>query len=264
MITPPDDEYGTKLAASQRRVAPLPATPVVDRLKKPFKITLSDDKENTPVSNKLLSSRRPASSQRLYSETPQSVDKLIKPFRCPGSATLSRTSDKPARKRRKVDYGGADGDKDDGDKAWTNEDRLALANRDANRFPVFQVKDKETMFRKPFAVPLINKDTTLYNPNRPPPTLGLRQGAAFVAKPLHDPSGEFAIVLYDPTIDEKPKPIEEAKLEEDLQRLMLLLYTRPLPKFWESRRSWRETDQKYLWSLILGSQRFSDPIKLRV
>lgn len=81
-----------------------------------------------------------------------------------------------------------------------------------NKFPVFQVKDKDTMFRKRFAVPLINKDSTAYNPNRPPPTLGLRTGAVFVAKPLHDPSGEFAIVLYDPTIDEKEK-IEEAPKE---------------------------------------------------
>jgi DNA repair and recombination protein RAD54 and RAD54-like protein len=34
----------------------------------------------------------------------------------------------------------------------------------------------------------------------------MRRGATFVVKPLHDPSGEFAIVLYDPTIDDKPAP----------------------------------------------------------
>ena len=39
-------------------------------------------------------------------------------------------------------------------------------------------------------------------------------------KPLHDPSGEFAIVLYDPTIDDKPAPKidadgQETKKEED-------------------------------------------------
>jgi DNA repair and recombination RAD54-like protein len=55
----------------------------------------------------------------------------------------------------------------------------------------------------------------------------MRQGATFVAKPLHDPSGEFAIVLYDPTVDdvpEEPKPKDpeapkeegEAKLDEPL------------------------------------------------
>jgi DNA repair and recombination RAD54-like protein len=90
-----------------------------------------------------------------------------------------------------------------------------LANRDVNKFPVFRPKDKGQVFRKAFSVPLINKDTTAYNPNRPPPTLGLRQGAVFVAKPLHDPSGEFAIVLYDPTIDDKPKEkVKEIKEKE--------------------------------------------------
>lgn len=36
----------------------------------------------------------------------------------------------------------------------------------------------------------------------------MRQGATFVAKPLHDPSGEFAIVLYDPTIDDVARELE--------------------------------------------------------
>jgi DNA repair and recombination RAD54-like protein len=38
----------------------------------------------------------------------------------------------------------------------------------------------------------------------------MRQGTVFVAKPLHDPSGEFAIVLYDPTIDQKPSSSQES------------------------------------------------------
>ncbi|TPX12782.1 uncharacterized protein E0L32_000959 [Thyridium curvatum] len=154
--------------------------------------------------------------------TPQAVDKLHRPFKCPGSATRSLATDRPARKRRRVDYKGADGDAE-ADKPYTNDDRLALANRDANRFPVFQVKDKETIFRKAFAVPLLNKNTASYNPNRPPPTLGLRQGAVFVAKPLHDPTGEFAIVLHDPTIDDKPKitdkPKEQESKEEEKTKL---------------------------------------------
>ncbi len=56
-----------------------------------------------------------------------------------------------------------------------------------------------------------------YNPFRPAPTLGMRTGAVFVAKPLHDPSGEFAIVLYDPTIDEKlaTKPGSSEDFEQD-------------------------------------------------
>lgn len=147
----------------------------------------------------------------------QSPDQLFKPFKCPGSAIHTRASNKPARKRRKVDYSGADGTGDDGNKPWTNEERLALANRDANKYPVFRVKDKETTFKQRFSIPLINKSSESYDPSRPAPVLGMRRGASFVVKPLHDPSGEFSIVLYDPTIDEKsePKEKDEKDPEED-------------------------------------------------
>ncbi|KAL9100059.1 MAG: hypothetical protein Q9163_004517 [Psora crenata] len=167
----------------------------------------SANKENTPILQK---------PSRLYGGGPQSIDRLIKPFKCPGSSALIRTSEKPARKKRKVNYADADGSPADQERPYTNEDRLALVNRDVNKFPVFKVKDKETQFRSRFSVPLINKDAEGYNPSRPPPTLGLRRGAVFVAKPLHDPSGEFAIVLYDPTVDGKPTTTEEVqKLSQD-------------------------------------------------
>ena len=172
---------------------------------RPKPLVAGADKENTPVSQK---------SARLYGGGPQSVDRLIRPFKCPGTAIPTRASEKPARKRRKVNYAGADGSAEDGEKPWTNEDRLALANRDINKFPVFKVKDKDSMFRQRFAVPLVNKDTGSYNPFRPAPTLGMRTGAVFVAKPLHDPSGEFAIVLYDPTIDDKPISNEETETKD--------------------------------------------------
>jgi len=40
----------------------------------------------------------------------------------------------------------------------------------------------------------------------------------FMAKPLHDPAGEFAIVLYDPTIDDKPAVIEIKDGEGDKEK----------------------------------------------
>lgn len=88
-----------------------------------------------------------------------------------------------------------------------NEDTIALKDR----FPVFKVKDKDTVFRAQFAVPLVNKNS--YDASRLAPSLGMRRGLPFVNKPLHDPSGEFAIVLYDPTIDEKPD-LDAAKAQE--------------------------------------------------
>jgi DNA repair and recombination RAD54-like protein len=86
-----------------------------------------------------------------------------------------------------------------------------LATRDVNRFPVFKPKDKETALRQRFSVPLLKKPTDEYNSCRPAPLLGMRKGQVFVAKPLHDPSGEFAIVLYDPTIDDKPDVTPESE-----------------------------------------------------
>ncbi|PWY88417.1 hypothetical protein BO70DRAFT_369295 [Aspergillus heteromorphus CBS 117.55] len=55
----------------------------------------------------------------------------------------------------------------------------------------------------------------------------MRQGATFIVKPLHDPSGEFAIVMYDPTVDDVDEPSKEeekapeAKLEEPLEHKSL-------------------------------------------
>jgi DNA repair and recombination RAD54-like protein len=60
------------------------------------------------------------------------------------------------------------------------------------------------VFRKAFSIPLKDKTSASYDSSRPPPTLGLRQGTVFIPKALHDPCGEFAIVLHDPTIDDKP------------------------------------------------------------
>jgi DNA repair and recombination RAD54-like protein len=177
-------------------------------------MTVVLDKENVPPIVQI--------KKRYSTGSPLISERLCKPFKCPGANTPVRVSEKPARKRRKVDYSGADESTEDGDKPYTNEDRLALATRDVNRFPVFKPKDKETAFRARFAVPMKNRDPAAYNSVRPPPLLGLRRGQVFIAKPLHDPSGEFAIVLYDPTVDDKPKPIEDGdKSEEPIAKTKL-------------------------------------------
>ncbi|QUC19619.1 uncharacterized protein UV8b_03860 [Ustilaginoidea virens] len=145
-------------------------------------------------------------------QTSEVLSTLQRPFKCPSpSQRRESTLSKPLRKRRKIDYSGADGSTAE-EKLYTNDDRLALATRDANRFPVFQPKDKDAVFRKAFSVPLVDKSCTPYS-RRPPPTLGLRQGAVIAPRPLHDPSGEFAIVLYDPTVDEKSEDAQKHEME---------------------------------------------------
>jgi DNA repair and recombination protein RAD54 and RAD54-like protein len=163
------------------------------------RLSLGADKENIP----------PSKPARLYGGTPKSVDRLIKPFRCPGSASAAINSDRPSRKRKRVSYADADVSVEEGDRPYTNDDRLAIETRDVNRFPVFKPKDKDSVFRQRFSVPVLKRETGGYVVNRPAPLLGMRQGKTFVAKALHDPCGEFAIVLFDPTIDDKPSPSQD-------------------------------------------------------
>ena len=185
---------------------------ISDRFRHRPRAILVDQENRTPGPQKLI---------RLHGGTPQSADRLVQPFRCPGSATAAlnkRTSDKPARKRRKINYAGADGGKgsDEEDAGYTNDDRLALATRDVNRFPVFKAKDKDSTFRKRFALPFVDKARVVeYNATRSAPLLGMRKGKTFVARPLHDPCGEFAIVLYDPTIDGIEKDLNDPANNDD-------------------------------------------------
>ena len=156
----------------------------------------NNDKENIP----------PAKSNRLSINSPAALDRLVKPFRCPGSSTGRRKTEEPARKRRKVNYAEDGNGQEDASGGYSTEDGESIHLKD--KFPIFKPKDKDTIFRASFSVPLINKDA--YDPSRPAPSLGMRKGVPFQNKPLHDPSGDFAIVLYDPTIDDKQDPAAAA------------------------------------------------------
>lgn len=166
------------------------------------------NKENLPPN---------ARSGRLTASSTKALDCLSKPFKCPGSQNprCRKVDGEPARKRRKVNYSEDVVDGDDKDAGYVEGGPTPV-----KKFPVFQVKDKDTIFRARFAVPLSNKNNSAWDPSRPAPSLGMRRGNNFINKPLHDPSGEFAIVLYDPTIDEKPDPEQEApKKEEEKPKL---------------------------------------------
>ncbi|VEU19404.1 DEKNAAC100523 [Brettanomyces naardenensis] len=62
-------------------------------------------------------------------------------------------------------------------------------------------------FSFPFKAEKADQFRYLYG--RAPPPLGNRKKIYFPPKPLHDPMGEYAIVLYDPTIDIIPGQEEE-------------------------------------------------------
>ncbi|KAG4304787.1 hypothetical protein PORY_001840 [Pneumocystis oryctolagi] len=86
-------------------------------------------------------------------------------------------------------------------------------------YPVFQAKNVSAVLKQKFSVPMANKEESeRYGKNRLPPTLGTLRPAKFVPRPLHDPCGEFSIVLYDPTVDDIPGENEEKGDGEEKQK----------------------------------------------
>ncbi|KAK9389045.1 P-loop containing nucleoside triphosphate hydrolase protein [Lipomyces mesembrius] len=149
---------------------------------------------------------------RRRSASIDSLSTLTKPFKSPGAVTQS-IRELPLRKRRKVNYKEDSVVDETEDSAYVDDpSRTPLGPKCINKFPVFKPNNPREVFRQKFVVPKKNKGDII---DRPPPALGMLRQVNFVARPLHDPSGEFAIVLYDPTVDDPDVPpvVEPAELE---------------------------------------------------
>jgi DNA repair and recombination RAD54-like protein len=157
------------------------------------------------------------------------VDKLAgstrvnQPYKPPSLAR--RETEKPQRKRKRVSYkentvgDGSDSDggssrkrrKSMGDAETTGADNVSLLNR----YPVYKPKPFNTVFGgegKKFAIPSITgKDGRIIRHASSNASLGLRVQPIVPPRPLHDPMADHAIVLYDPTIDDRET--EEEKQE---------------------------------------------------
>lgn len=129
---------------------------------------------------------------------------LSKPFHPP---LAKRTSVLPARKKRKTtSYAEEDALDTSKDPAYaaTGVTRVVLGGLDINALKARRRESGE-IFRKTFAVP-VKDNNAMEKRVGCAPSLGMLRPANFVSRPLHDPAGEFAIVLYDPTIDDEPTP----------------------------------------------------------
>lgn len=154
---------------------------------------------------------------------------LFKPFVPPTNfAHRHRDSALPARKARavvtryQVDLLGDDDDDDNGILGEIVTNEYGQMVHAPQRRKTLGVRASTTMTMtsaltvkgRRFIVPLKGFDTS---GRPPPPALGTRRQTEFVPRPLHDPTGEFAIVLYDPTIDKDPAvdEIEEEQKSDD-------------------------------------------------
>lgn len=155
--------------------------------------------------------------------------RVTKPFKPP---TIAAQREQPQRKRKRVSYKGADTGKDDDDSEDENGKKSKKKKfgkdgfespRDNNiqEFPVFRAKPFEEVARK-FAIPAIkNSEGEYVHKASSNIALGIRPLANLIPRPLHDPMEDHAIVLYDPTIDDRETDEErkEREKEEEKERL---------------------------------------------
>lgn len=166
-----------------------------------------------------------------------------KPFKVPlGLSKSKNESDLGRRKRKQVDYKGMGGDLDDEDDEATVSDDEGGPGRpakkakkgktislegmkgvDANgrslkadnrKWEVF--KPKKESIHKRFSIPVMRaKNGELVETRLSGAVLGTRQTIEVPPRPLHDPMGEHAIVLFDPTVDDREAEREKERIQKE-------------------------------------------------
>ena len=160
-------------------------------------------------------------------ETLSSDLTIYKPFKAPSSAIkLDRAL--PPRKRKRVSYkenGGADeDDEDDGkrkrkkskskDDDWDSDE----GPRPVKTYPVFKATPLEQTSKR-FSIPVMtNSKGEVVRLTMTHASLGIRPPVILLPRPLHDPMADHAIVLYDPTIDERETDEERKEREAEEQK----------------------------------------------
>ncbi|BGP16166.1 hypothetical protein JCM10213_006101 [Rhodosporidiobolus nylandii] len=125
---------------------------------------------------------------------------------------VGEDSDEPATKKKKKDgkKKGDGDDDDDGKKKRGFVDRY-VAPPPPKQFPVYRPKSLDVT-AKPFTIPGIKKKGVILETKVTLRPLGTRQAGEFLPAPLHDPLADQAIVLWDPTVDDREAERELARL----------------------------------------------------
>ena len=150
--------------------------------------------------------------------------KFAQPFKTPAPA-IAQQREQPTRKRKRVSYkenGVEDEEEDDGrrkkrktdDDAFDDDVLGELAPNINKLFPIYEPKPSDKVFSQRFSIPgMTTKDGKYINLSLSGTALGIRPIVKLLPRPLHNPMAEHAIVLYDPTIDDRESD------EERLERL---------------------------------------------
>lgn len=162
-----------------------------------------------------------------------SASRLAKPFRVPFVNARDSRNDENARFQRKAKLGaksyidGEAGPVGDDEIITIGENGEVVVSKPKRRGALLpraklqgdNIHRSETSLRKLFTVPFAqdNARREQFDASFTPPPLGTRRKVVVPPRALHDPTSEFAIVLYDPTVDVIPEPPKVEELAFELE-----------------------------------------------
>ncbi|KAJ7449904.1 DNA repair protein, SNF2 family [Mycena latifolia] len=173
--------------------------------------------------------RAPTTSDGKVVDRLQESTRVNKPFK-PPTPLVSIERIQPQRKRKRVSYKGqeqegSDSDDENGprkkkkkednkdkDGNYHNEEELLAA---VKKYPVYKPKPFDQIGSRRFSMPsMTNKDGQIVATFPSNISLGIRPQVKIIPRPLHDPMEGHAIVLYDPTIDDRETDEEKKEREK--------------------------------------------------
>ena len=149
--------------------------------------------------------------KRIYDENPfDSASAADADAFDPHADKRARAADKAAAKAKKLQD-----DEDDAPKARAGFADNYKPPPPPRQFPVFRPKPVESLM-KGFKLPAIKRKGVLLETRLTNQALGVRRAGVQIPRPLYDPLQDHAIVLWDPTVDDR-----EAEREREAERLAI-------------------------------------------
>jgi DNA repair and recombination protein RAD54 and RAD54-like protein len=158
--------------------------------------------------------------------------RIAQPFKSPSVLRAQPARDLPERKRKRVSYkesGASDADDSDVENARSKKRKTgkdgAYIDPDGPaevvRYPVFKPKPFGDTFgpQRRFSIPeMRGRDGAVVSTPPSHVSLGIRPQAHVPPRPLHDPMEDHAIVLYDPTVDQRETDEERRERVREEER----------------------------------------------
>ncbi|KIY72032.1 hypothetical protein CYLTODRAFT_434892 [Cylindrobasidium torrendii FP15055 ss-10] len=156
--------------------------------------------------------------------------RVAKPFKPPTFTAVIDRSNLQRKRKRAVSYKGQQAEEDDDDDDVRKKKKKMMDENIHNeaellaavkKYPVFKAKPFGQLRR--FSLPTMRnskgEEVQLHASNI---SLGIRPPTRLLPRPLHDPMDDHAIVLFDPTIDDRETDEErkERLKEEEKERLL--------------------------------------------